>query len=277
MKVEATHAPERPRQPWHRTVLSGGMLLVLALSLTVNVLLYRRAELNYMLLTETQLDPYGLRHPDFPPDAASGPAHGLPLVVFLGDSRARDWPAPSVAGYRFISRGVGGQTTAQVRGRFDEQVAPRAPRVVVLQAGINDLKSIGVLPHRRDEIVADCKANLRALVERARAGGATVILTTIFPPGPVSPERRTVWSPEIERAVEDVNADVRTLEGDHVVVLDAWSILQQHGRLRNGYGLDTLHLNARGYAALNIELTRLLTTGPPATTRSSNATSRRVE
>ena len=95
-----------------------------------------------------------------------------------------------------------------------------------------------------------------------------MILTTIFPPGPVSLERRTVWSPEIERAVEDVNADVRMLEGDHVIVLDAWSLLQQRGRLRDGYGLDTLHLNARGYAALNAELTRLLTTGPPATTRS---------
>jgi lysophospholipase L1-like esterase len=249
--------PRRRRRVLRRLIL-GALLLAFAVSLGANVLLYRRADLNYRLLSEVQLDPLGLKHPDFPPEPASDATGNLPLVIFLGDSRARDWPAPQVPGYRFITRGVGGQTTAQVLGRFDAHVVPLSPRVVVLQAGINDLKAIGVVPHRRDEIVADCKANLRDLVRRARAGEATVVVTTIFPPGAVPIERRAVWSPQIEPAVEEVNADLRTLAGEVVVVLDAWALLQDHGRLRDGDALDTLHLSSRGYAVLNAELERIL-------------------
>jgi lysophospholipase L1-like esterase len=250
--------PRRRRRVLRRSIL-GALLLAFAVSLGANVLLYRRADLNYRLLSQAQLDPLGLKHPDFPPDVSSDATRNLPVAMFLGDSRARDWPAPQVPGYRFITRGVGGQTTAQIRERFDAHVKPLSPRVVVLQAGINDLKAIGVLPHRRDEIVADCKVNLRDLVRRARAGGATVVVTTIFPPGAVPLERRTVWSPQIEPAVEEVNADLRTLGGGNgIVVLDAWALLQDHGRLRDEDALDTLHLNSRGYAVLNAELERIL-------------------
>ncbi|MDB5295006.1 MAG: lysophospholipase L1-like esterase [Phycisphaerales bacterium] len=161
-------------------------------------------------------------------------------------------------GYRYVDRGVAGQTTAQGRGRFEAQVTPVSPRVVVIQAGINDLKAIPLFPHRRNEIVADCKANLRHIASRAETSGATVIVTTIFPPGRVTLERRMVWSPEIERAVEEVNADLRGLGSDRVVVLDAWHLLEERGRLRDGYGIDTLHLSARGYAALNGELETIL-------------------
>jgi lysophospholipase L1-like esterase len=246
--------PEAPRRKVARVlrpVLLGLTLLALAASVACNALLYRQANLNYQQLAEVQLDPYGLRRPDFPPESPDAASQGLPVAVFFGDSRARDWPAPHVPGYRFVNRGIGGQTTEQVRGRFEAHVAPLSPRVVVVQAGINDLKAIPLLPHRRDEIVAGCKANLREVVRRAGDGAATVIVTTIIPPGPVPLERRPVWSPEVERAVEEVNADLRGLASGRVIVLDAWKLLEDGGRLRDGYGRDTLHLNARGYEVLN--------------------------
>ncbi|MDB5295007.1 MAG: hypothetical protein JWO31_990 [Phycisphaerales bacterium] len=63
--------------------------LVLAASVACNVLLYRLADLSYRRLSEAQLDPYGLKHPDFAADAPAGRAgDGLPAVVFFGDSRA---------------------------------------------------------------------------------------------------------------------------------------------------------------------------------------------
>ena len=79
----------------------------------------------------------------------------------------------------------------------------------MVEAGINDLKAIPLLPRRRDQIVSDCKANLRQIVRRSREGGAVVIVSTIFPPGKVPLERRMVWSPEIEKAVEEVNSELR--------------------------------------------------------------------
>jgi GDSL-like lipase/acylhydrolase family protein len=221
-------APPRVRRRVLRPLLIAFVLLALAASVVCNVILYRRADSNYRSLSEVQLDPYGLKHPGFapdPPPVAADARERLPVLVFLGDSRARQWPAPRIPGWRFVNRGVGGQTTEQLRGRFDAHVAPLSPRVVVVQGGVNDLKAIPLFPGRRDEIVADCKANLRDLVRRARGGGAVVIVTTIFPTGPVPLERRTVWSPDIERAVEEVNADLRGLATDGVLVLDAWKLL----------------------------------------------------
>ena len=259
-----TTGPDAPKQSprrrrFLRPLLLALVLLALAASGVLDVLLYRRADENYRRLSEAQLDPYGLKHPGFPPDAA-GPTTrpDSPIVLFFGDSRARGWPAPNLPGFRFVNRGVGNQTTEQVRGRFDAHVGPLSPRVVVVQAGINDLKAIGLFPGRRDEIVADCKANLREIVRRAAAGGAVVVVTTLFPPGDVPLDRRPVWSPDIERAVEEVNADLRTLASDRVIVLDAWKLLEDRGRLRDGYGVDTLHLNERGYGVLNAELEKVL-------------------
>ena len=235
-------------------------LSALVASVACNVLLYKRAHSDYRSLSELQLDPYGLKHPKFPPDAAHDPgSEDLPVVVFFGDSRARQWPIPRVPGWRFVNRGVGGQTTEQLRGRFDAHVMSLSPRVVIVQGGINDLKSIPLLPGRRDEIVADCKANLRDLVRRSRDGGAVVIVTTIFSTGPVTLDRRAVWSADIETAVAEVNADLRGLEGEKVVVLDSQKLLNDGSRRRDAYAADTLHLTQRGYEVLNAELKKILT------------------
>jgi lysophospholipase L1-like esterase len=260
-----TDAPKKARRRILRPLLLALVLLGLAASIVGNLILYRRAASDYRSLSEVQLDPYGLKHPNFPPDttpAVAEAADQLPVVVFFGDSRARQWPAPRMPGWRFVNRGIGGQTTEQLRGRFDAHVASLSPRVVVVQGGVNDLKAIPLLPGRRDEIVADCKANLRDLVRRARGGGASVIVTTVFPTGPVPLERRPVWSPEIERAVEEVNADLRGLAVDGIFVLDAWKLLSDGGRLRGEYAADTLHLTARGYEVLNGELEKVLRSMP---------------
>jgi lysophospholipase L1-like esterase len=245
-----------PRRRLRRFVLPVLLLALLAGALAGDVLLYQQASDSYRRLSETELDPYGLKHPHFPADAPA--ARELPVLLFFGDSRALYWPAPPVAGWRVINRGIGGQTTEQVRGRFDANVTPASPRILVLQAGINDLKAIPLLPWRRDEIVGDCKANLHEIVARARAAGATVIVSTIFPPGEVPLERKPQWSPDIEKAVEEVNADLRSMASDRVIVFDSWKILEDHGRLRDGYGLDTLHLSPAGYEALNAQLQNVL-------------------
>jgi lysophospholipase L1-like esterase len=268
MNAEPGPIPQKhkSRRRLLRPILFALPLLALGGSVFLNVRLYRQAVQNYTETSAVQLDPYGLKHADFPPGppapAATPP---LPTVLFFGDSRARGWITPNVPGYRFVNRGIAGHTTEQIRGRFDAHVAPLSPRVVVLQAGINDLKAISVLPGRRTEIVADCKANLRDVISRARASGAAVIVTTIFPPGDVPLERKSIWSADVERAVEEVNADLRTLASDGVIVFDAWKVLESGGRLRDGLGQDTLHLNARGYEVLNVELAKVLQslkTGP---------------
>lgn len=261
--MPATETNLRRRRLPFRAVGVAVLLLTLIVSLVASVLLYRQASRTYRELQEVHLDPYGLGHRFAePPSAPTAPAS---IVLLLGDSRAEQWPAPGDSRFHFVNRGIDGQTTEQIRGRLDAHVLPLHPRVVVLQAGINDLKTIGIFPNRRDQIVAACKANIREIVGRCRNAGTTVIVTTIFPTGPVPLQRRPYWSPQIDRAVGEVNVEICSMGSDGVIVLDAWQILQQNGRLRSAYAADTLHLTPPAYESLNQALRPLLDPlAPPA-------------
>lgn len=254
--MAGTETDLRRRRRWLGALGLGALLLTLIASLVSNVLLYRQASRTYHEVQEVRLDPYGLGHRFSEPQ--SGRTAPDSIVVFLGDSRAEQWPAPSDSRFHFVNRGIDGQSTEQIRGRLDAHVLPLHPRVVMLQAGINDLKTIGLFPNRRDQIVAACKTNLREIVSRCRNAGSTVIVTTIFPTGPVPLQRRPYWSPQIDRGVEEVNEDLRSMKSDGVIVLDAWQILQQNGRMKPDYAADTLHLTRPAYDSLNQALKPLL-------------------
>lgn len=229
--------------------------LALALSLGANALLYERAARYYRELNAVRLDPLDLRA--FP---AAPPAEmARPLVVFFGDSRAQDWPAPALDGVALLNRGIGAQTCAQAAGRFDAHIAPLRPDALVLQVGVNDLKTIPLFPDQSQAIAADSAACIRQIVERASAAGSAVVLTTIFPVGAAPLERRLFWSDDIAQAITDVNAELRGLASDRVVVLDAYALLAgADGLLRPEYSQDELHLNAAGYAVLNAALAAAL-------------------
>jgi lysophospholipase L1-like esterase len=221
-------------------------------SLAANILLFESGQQYYSDLNAARLDPLGLSYfRDGPPPPVGG-------VVFFGDSRAASWPAPAESDLVFVNRGIGAQTTAQIAGRFDAHIAPLKPQVVILQAGVNDLKAIPLFPVQKQAIIANCKANLREMIDRSRTLGATVIVTTIFPVGEVPLIRRPFWSADVAPAVEDVNAFLRSLAGERVIVFDAYAVLQDGGTVRAEYALDELHLNDAGYAALNTELSRVL-------------------
>ncbi|MBI1279116.1 MAG: SGNH/GDSL hydrolase family protein [Anaerolineaceae bacterium] len=182
-------------------------------------------------------------------------------VVFFGDSRAENWTTPTLlTGWEFVNRGIGGQTTAQVLGRFSAHITPLQPQVIVLQVGVNDLRTIPIFPDKRAEIVANCVSNIQAILKAADESGATVILTTIFPVGNASVERSLFyWSDDIADAVKEVNSLLRPMASERVIVLDADPILlDASGHVRSDYMDDTLHLNGAGYAALNQRLGQIL-------------------
>jgi lysophospholipase L1-like esterase len=237
-----------------RRILLTLTFVALAASLAANLWLGRGLRTRYVQLSELTLDPLGLGY--YGPVTA--PTNRV--VVMLGDSRAFAWPAPALPpGVVFHQRGIGQQTTAQILGRFSAHVAPLRPSVVVIQAGVNDLKTLGVFPDRRADLVAGCLGNLRALVTRSRALGARVVLTTIFPSSKVPLARRPVWSPDIPAAIDEVNRGILAMAGEGVTVFDAAALLKNpDGSTRHECYLDTLHLNPTGYAALGQELERLL-------------------
>lgn len=235
-------------------VLAATFGLALAASIAANLWLYQRADGYYRELNALRLDPIGAEvftHDGAAPDDFT--------VVLLGDSRIADWPAPELPGARVINRGIGAQTSAQVLARYPLHVAPLQPDVVVVQVGVNDLKAIPIFPEQAAAIAARCGANLRAIVAAARAQGATVVLSTVFPPGELPAIRRAYWSPAADAAIRALNDDIRAQADDGVVIFDAAALLAGDGAaVRPAYQRDFLHLTPEGYAALNQALAPLL-------------------
>ncbi len=238
------------------------IVAVIAIACAAAYIAFSLARIFYASENSLRLNPFG------PSTYLSAPTRispDLKRLVFFGDSRAESWSPPGqLSGWEFVNRGIGGQTTAQVLGRFAVHVAPLDPQVIVLQVGVNDLRVIPVFPDMRAEIIANCVAHIQTIIKEANDLGATVILTTVFPVGAPTLERRLFyWSDDIAVAVKEVNTLLRPLASEHVIVFDAELILlDANGLPRAEYMEDTLHLSVAGYAALNQHLAQILSDLP---------------
>lgn len=221
-----------------------------ALSLVGNVLLYRQCKAFYLREGMQRLDPIGRVEEPRTTDQGTG-IH----VVFFGDSRAKQWVTPNAGGYRFSNHGIGGQTTAQVRLRTAAVIAEKEVDTVVVEAGMNDLKFIPLMPERRKEITDRCIANLREIVEHLRESGCKVVICTVFPCGEVPLQRKLWWSPEVDESIAEVNRAILAMNGKSVFVFDAHALLVgADGKVRKEFAIDLLHVNAAAYATLNARL-----------------------
>ncbi len=243
-------------RPWLRRGLGTLALVGLLMGAAVAWNQFQRGVRGWRAFEWMRLDPLGLHA--FPgTDPAPAPDDARPRLVLFGDSRAAQWPAATLAHQaQVINRGIGGQTTAQILGRFDRHVVPLQPDILVIQAGVNDLKTLPWFPEERDTIVARCRTNLETLVAEARAAGIPhIIITTIFPRGAPAAGRQWVAGPEVDAAIAEVNDALRALAGNGVAVLDAARLLAgPDGRVRPEYRRDLLHLNPTGYFVISEEL-----------------------
>jgi len=96
-------------------------------------------------------------------------------VVFLGDQVTERWGQGSAKffpGQPFLNRGIGGQTSAQMLVRFHQDVVALKPKVVVIQAGVNDLLVA------TEGVIAD---NYMSMMDIAKANGIRVVLASVTP------------------------------------------------------------------------------------------------
>ena len=233
-----------------RTMIKRSIIGLLVLGLiaasTATYVIFDRAKHYYAESNAVRLDPLGLRHFSSPT-----PPKNL-VLVFYGDSRAAQWPEPSWLAGRTLNLGIGAQTTEQILGRFEHQLVPLRPDIVLIQAGINDLKTIPLFPDAEAEIIDRCKENIGTMVGRCQEQGAHVIITTIFPVGELPFERRPFWSDRVDPAIEDLNQYIRSLNSDRVTVVDSADVLTgDHGQVASRYSRDFLHLSDAGYEKLN--------------------------
>jgi hypothetical protein len=94
---------------------------------------------------------------------ASDPAHTYPAL--LADELRYRWPQLAVT---VINKGVGGELTYQMLARFDRDVLPYHPQLVIWQTGSNQLL--------RSENIEGYTRTIREGINRLRAAQADVVL-----------------------------------------------------------------------------------------------------
>jgi len=97
------------------------------------------------------------------------PTPGENRVIFLGDQITEKW-SPFFPGKSYLNRGIANQTSPQMLVRFYQDVVSLSPRVVIIQAGTNDLAAQGTM--------AD---NFMSMVDIAKAHRIRVVLASITP------------------------------------------------------------------------------------------------
>lgn len=174
----------------------------------------------------------------------SAPVAGQPRVVFMGDSITEGWvgkmPQFFVPGR--IGRGISGQTTSQMLLRFRQDVIDLKPAVVQIMAGTNDIAG-----NTGPTTDAQVEGNIMSMVELAQANGIRVILASI-PPADHFP-----WKPGLATAprIATLNAWLKDYaKRVGATYADYWSVLHVGDALRPDWGLDGVHPNAAGYAAM---------------------------
>jgi len=160
-------------------------------------------------------------------------------VVFIGSSSVRMWKsvAQDFPRWRTVNCGFGGSQLADSTFYFDQLITPRAPRVVVLYAGENDLAA-GVTP---EQLLTD----FRAFRERLRiAQPATRLIYLSCKPSPArSAQLANVHSANTLIAAACAADPLCAFVDVFTPMLDAQG--QPRGEL---FGPDHLHMNASGYA-----------------------------
>lgn len=186
-------------------------------------------------------------------NAALGPPSGT-RVVFFGDSRIAQWaPLPDLPGSEIVLRGVGGETTEQMRSRLASDVVALEPEWVVLQAGINDLVAASLAGSQEGSIAARTRDNLTGFVGALHEQGIGVVLLSVIPPARRDPLRFLLWPGSLEDHVVETNRALKRLPGDaDLRFIDTRAVLQDDtGAFWPGVNADTLHLTREGYARLN--------------------------
>lgn len=180
-----------------------------------------------------------------------------PRLIIFGESRCSMWypyHPDNWGDIEIVNRGIGGETTPQIRGRMQSDVLQLDPDVVLLQMGDNDLKTITVLPGTKEQAIQNTYNNIVDIAKTLSNKGIHVIITTIFPTGRPELSRKPVWSDEINKSIDIVNQRLLNFEYPNVTTVNCDKILRQELYIKPEYSLDTLHLTAEGYAALNIGL-----------------------
>jgi lysophospholipase L1-like esterase len=244
-----------------RKKLSWPKLFVLALTILIAAIALGSWSLRsrYESRLRWQIWPVNVPEISIATNSAGGSAR---TVLLLGDSRMLQWGMPKLTHWRVVNAGTGGLTTGQILLCAPKLLDEFHPAAVVLEAGINDLKILGLRPELASVVVSLAADNLSDIVGECTRRHCKIIVLETWPVGQPGLMRQLVWSGMIPVSVNQLNTRLRTLNSPEqgIRVIDLFN----EAGLKPGIELyrDTLHFTPDAYQRLTPALERALDSLP---------------
>jgi lysophospholipase L1-like esterase len=164
-------------------------------------------------------------------------------VVFMGDSITDMWSLEKYfPGKPYVNRGIGGQTTPQMLVRMYPDVISLHPSVMVIMAGTNDIAH-----NTGPATIGMIQDNFRAMVELAKGHNIKIVICSLTPVSDYTSRKQTVSRPPSDILL--LNEWLKKYADEiHAGYVDYHSaIVDTKGYLKEGYSMDGLHPNDKGY------------------------------
>ena len=201
----------------------------------------RLARQRHLLIDWAGLNVYGSEDAEL-----KAPKPGEKRVVFLGDQITEGWGAASggfFPGKPYLNRGIHDQTSPQMLVRFRQDVIALKPKVVVIQAGTNDLA--GATGPATEGTMAE---NFMSMVELAKVNGIRVALASVTPVCDCF-KNQTALRPQGK--IIGLNGWIKDYAAKSgAVYLDYYSALAEGRNFKKELTSDGLLPNSAGYAVM---------------------------
>lgn len=181
---------------------------------------------------------------------SNSPVNFKATVLLLGDSRMAQWDLPQLSGWRVVNAGGGGLTTGQILLAEPDLLDKFHPDAVVLEAGVNDLKFLGLRPEMSAQIVSLALANYSAIANECVKHHCKIIFLETWPSGKTTLARRLIWNSAVPASIDQFNLKLRTLDSqaEGIRVID---LFKEAGlKAQDGLYRDTLHFKPEIYGSL---------------------------
>jgi len=182
------------------------------------------------------------------------PKNGEFRIVFMGNSITEGWNnvKPGIFDTpTYINRGIGGQTTGQMKARFQQDVIDLQPKKVIILAGINDIAQ-----NQGFVAITEIAQNIRDMADMAMNANIEVVICSVLP------ANYFPWRPQILPA--DMVIELNALLKSHALetgckYLDYYSeMVNDEKGMQTAFTYDGVHCTEAGYRKMEEIIKKIL-------------------
>ena len=176
------------------------------------------------------------------------PAKKEKRVVFMGNSITEGWVKIHPEFFKengYVGRGISGQTSYQFLLRFREDVINLKPKLVIINAGTNDIAE-NTGPYDIDITFG----NIASMAEIAKANKIKVILTSVLPAAGFRWNKKITDAPD---RIEALNAKIKEYaKANKIPYVDYYTpmVTGAERALNPDYSKDGVHPSLDGYIVM---------------------------